>query len=268
MVYDSIPTHTPCAYCSEIAFVRADSSSYRYLSGAWVKIEAADGNGADGNGVYSGGTSQAVPDTTDAITSGGAGIEWRSDDLKLYGDIFLTDNTFVQGILDLGANRIQNVADPILTGDAVNYQTLQGEISDSLTNYVAYDDSLTTFITPPQLADTLNTVKLDSITLSQDSILLGWIRGVEVSRDTIAGTDNGGSADGVTTAGTHDTGNEELDFTVASPGSNFSVDVSALTSDSELADSTAAIRGDFPVPEVTSAILADTAFALRTDLVA
>jgi outer membrane lipoprotein-sorting protein len=39
---------------------------------------------------------------------------------------------------------------------------------------------------------------------------------------------SGGSADGVVTSGSHDQINEELDFVVASPGSNFSVDISAL----------------------------------------
>lgn len=100
------------------------------------------------------------------------------------------------------------------------------------------DNSFTALLDNPSaiIADSLNTAKLDSITFSQDSILLGWIRGVEVSRDTLP------ASVGVTTAGTHDTGNEELDFTVAAPGSDFSVDVSALTSDSELADSTAQLR--------------------------
>lgn len=45
-----------------------------------------------------------------------------------------------------------------------------------------------------EIADTLNTAKLDSITLVQDSILIGWIRGVEASRDTITGTGSGGSS--------------------------------------------------------------------------
>lgn len=39
---------------------------------------------------------------------------------------------------------------------------------------------------------------------------------------------SGGASDGVTTAGTYDGANTEIDFTVAAPGSNFSVDVSAL----------------------------------------
>ena len=86
----------------------------------------------------------------------------------------------------------------------------------------------------------------------QDSILVTRVCGVEVSRDTITATAGGGIADGVATAGTHDTLNEEIDISVAGPGSDFSIDISALASDAEVAD--------------TSALLRDSLEALRTDI--
>ena len=47
----------------------------------------------------------------------------------------------------------------------------------------------------------------------------------------IPGGGGGGTADGVATAGTYNSSNKDIDFTVASPGTNFSVNVSALAGD-------------------------------------
>jgi len=55
-----------------------------------------------------------------------------------------------------------------------------------------------------------------------------WIR-----IDSLPNAGGGGGSDGVATGGTHDQINRELDITVAAPGSNFSIDISALPTDLE-----------------------------------
>ena len=35
MVYDVVPSVAPCTYCSEIVFVRADTSEYRWDGDSW-----------------------------------------------------------------------------------------------------------------------------------------------------------------------------------------------------------------------------------------
>jgi hypothetical protein len=77
-----------------------------------------------------------------------------------------------------------------------------------------------------------------------------------------------GASDGYAQSATYDGANEEIDVNMAAPANDFSIDVSALTNDTELADSTAAVRSDFPSVAgfATQSALLDTASAIRGDI--
>lgn len=107
----------------------ADSTS-SVTGSSWFPVWCQDGSvggggAADGNGIYDGPTGLVVPYGTRAISEDSSGIVW-TDELHLVSDvgIFLDDYTVMGAVLDMFAHRIQNVANPAVSGDAVNLQTL------------------------------------------------------------------------------------------------------------------------------------------------
>ena len=182
-------------------FVLDNTATWYYIASDASSVSLGGGGG--------GGTTQLLSYSgTNLSISGGNTVSLAN--LLDNTDTQLTEAEVDAFVANNGYLTSYTETDPVWTADKPSYAT------------TAYVDANDDTGTDDQTAAEVSVTPAGNLTSTnvQDAL--------EEIQTQVDGLGGGGTADGVATSGTYNAGTENIDITVASPGSNFSIDVSAL----------------------------------------
>lgn len=232
LMYDIVPTVAPCQYCSEFAFVEADNKIYRWDGSAWIEYLPSNGGIISADSVVlSDNDGNFINDTLENAIS------------NIFQRIVAMQNAL--GIPDFASafGTFNGSLFPDNQTATALFQIIETELENDLDGSISNEGSLTVS------AGGANDADIFSNTNNSTRVKLVGGNNVTITENpaqneiTITAAGGGGTADGVSVAGTYDAVNENIDVTV-SGAADWSVDLSAVAKDTDIPTAVSELTND------------------------
>jgi hypothetical protein len=151
-----------------------------------------------------------------------------------------------------GTNLELSLSNDGVATEVIDLSSLQGT-DDQTSAEVSFDPSTSTLVSTNQQDVTVELVTNQNIIDQRSSDNADSIAVLRTDLDAIAS----GASDGVVTAGVYDVVNDEIDFTVSSPGTNFSVDLSGASGESTTVTDGNTVNLTLTGSDVTAEVIPD-----------